>query len=195
MLQGPYIYKDTPSTWSSYFCIICNTTCVPGQDNVVRFINKHFIHDDTLDMFIYEYTKLTLATMSSWDEMMDNFNSVVSQMHNIAPIRSKETTWKPKTPWRIGERVRMLKRSCRRAERKWRKTELQLDYEHYKNPLNCSNKDMKFSRQHHVSQMINDNKNKANFFFSTMDELKNYTRSISAEFLSSSNCSEFATYF
>ncbi len=38
---------------SDHFCIFFNMTCVPRHDNVVRFINKHFIHDSTSDMFIY----------------------------------------------------------------------------------------------------------------------------------------------
>ena len=98
--------------------------------------------------------------------MMDNFNSVVSQiMDSGVPIRTKETTGKPKVPWRIGEKVRMLKRSCLRAEHKWQK-----------NTRNCYNKEMKISRQHHISQMINDNKNNTCFSFSTIDKMMNPTR-------------------
>lgn len=46
---------------SDHFCIFFNMTSVLKSNSVVRFKNKSFIHDNTSDMFIYEYTKHTTA--------------------------------------------------------------------------------------------------------------------------------------
>lgn len=61
------------------------------------------------------------------------------------------------------------------------------------NTLNCYNKEMDILRQHHISQMINNN-NKMCFLFSTIDKLLNPTWSIPSE-LSFDKCNDFATYF
>ncbi len=114
-------------------------------------IKKRFINENTSDMFIHEYKKHNLPTMSSCDKMMESFSSALSElMNSIAPMKNKEIKGKPKAPWQNGETVRMMKRSCRKAERKWLKHRLQIPYEIYKSTLSCYNAEMKQSRQQHI---------------------------------------------
>ncbi len=80
-------------------------------------------------------------------------------MDDIAPIKTKIISGKTKAPWMNLERVRALKRTCCKSERKWRKTKLQVDYSIYKDLLSKYNIEMKISRQHYFCQIITENFN------------------------------------
>ena len=67
-------------------------------------------------------------------------------MDDVACMKTKLISGKIKAPWRNMERVRALKRTCRKSERKWRKTKLQVDYGIYKDLLSKYNKEMKMAR-------------------------------------------------
>lgn len=116
-------------------------------------------------------------------------------MDDIAPVRIKLITGKMKTPWRNVERVKVLKRTYRKSERKWRKTKLQVDYLRYKDHLTKYNKEIKKSRQHYFSQIIAENSNNSQVLFSTIDRLINPPRQIPTDLHSTEKCIEFATYF
>ena len=75
-----------------------------------------------------------LPSMSaqSVDGLLDHFNlKILNVMEAVALIRIKSTLSKQKTPWRNTTTVKNRKTKCRKAERKWRKTKLQ---------IHCSNK-------------------------------------------------------
>ena len=67
-------------------------------------------------------------------------------MDDFAPMKTKLISGKIKAPWRNMEKVRALKRTCRKSERKWRQTKLQVDYGIYKDLLSKYNKEMKMAR-------------------------------------------------
>ncbi len=130
------------------------------------------------------------------DNLVNNFNlSVTHILDDIAPVKTKIISGKSKAPWRNVERVKALKRTCRKFERKWRKTKLQADHILYKDLLSKYNKEIKTSRQHYFSQIISENLNNSKFLFSTIDKLINPLRPIPAELHSSEKCNKFASYF
>ena len=116
-------------------------------------------------------------------------------MDDIAPVRIKLITGKTKTPWRNMEGVKALKRTCRKFERKWRKTKLQVDYYMYKDLLNKYTKKIKKSRQQYFSKIIAEKSNNFQVLFSTIDKLINPPRQIPIDLHSSVKCNEFVTYF
>ena len=65
---------------------------------------------------------------------------------DVEPMKTKLISGKIKAPWSNMERVRALKRTYRKSERKWRKTKLQVDYGIYKDLLSKYNKEMKMAR-------------------------------------------------
>ena len=84
---------------------------------------------------------------------------ISENLEAVAPIRIKSTLSKQKTPWRNTTTVKNRKRECRKAERKWRKTKLQIHYELYKQSLRSYNNELCKARQLHLSEMINKNVN------------------------------------
>ena len=108
---------------------------VPG----LKLVKRRAIFAETSDRFIARYTNsvrgsssqsgFNLSSLSLCDNLVNNFkNSVTRIMDDVACMKTKLISGKIKAPWRNMERVRALKRTCRKSERKWRKTKLQVDY-------------------------------------------------------------------
>ena len=116
-------------------------------------------------------------------------------MEAVAPIRIKSTLSKQKTPWRNTTTVKNLKRECRTAERKWRKTKLQIHYELYKQSLRSYNNQLCKARQLHLSEMINKNVNNSPTLFAMVEKLTNTPKQTNPDLLSTEKCNEFANLF
>ena len=73
------------------------------------------------------------VSAESVDELLHKFNWKISNvMDAVAPIKTKMTLIRKKTPWRNTMMVKALKTECRKAKSKWRKTKLQIHHDLYK---------------------------------------------------------------
>ncbi len=169
-----------------------------------KSVRRRFLCPGILNNFITRYSARqpsnckynTDPSLSLCDTLVNNFNQSVTQiLDDIAPYKTKTVLGKAKAPWRNTERVKTLKRACRKSERKWRKTKLQADYAYYKGLLSNCNSVIKQCRQYHFSQIIAINAKNPKFLFSTIDRLVNPARPLPAELYSSEKCNEFALYF
>ncbi len=88
-----------------------------------------------------------------------------------------------------------MKRQCRKAERMWRKTKLEIHYSIYKDSLHAFNLELATARQTFFSNLINSNLNNTRTLFATVERLTNPPSQIPSEMLSDSKCNEFASYF
>ena len=88
--------------------------------------------------------------------------------------------------------VKALKTECRKAERKWRKTKLQIHLDLYKQSLCNFKYELLKARQQHFSEIINKNINNTHTLFATVDKLTNPPKQIAPELLSTEKCNEFA---
>lgn len=188
--------------FSDHFCIFFFNVAllaeyVPG----LKLVKRRAICAETSGRFIARHTNsvrgsssqfgFKLSSLSLSDNLVNNSKfSVTRIMDDVAPMKTKI-----KAPWRNMERLRALKRTCRKSEHKWPKTKLQVDYGIYKDLLSNYNIETKIARQHYFSQIITENVNNSKVLFSTSDKLVNSLRSIPAEFHSSVKCKEFATSF
>ncbi len=78
-------------------------------------------------------------------------------LDNIAPLKIKVLSDKGKSPWLRDEVIRRKKRDCRRAEHKWRKTQLPEHFNVYKTLLFNYNSEIKVARQAYFKYIINNN--------------------------------------
>ncbi len=88
-----------------------------------------------------------------------------------------------------------MKRQCRKAERMWRKTKLEIHYCIYKDSLHAFSVELATARQTFFSNLINSNLNNTRTLFATVDRLTNPPSKISSEKLSDSKCNEFDSFF
>ena len=89
----------------------------------------------------------------------------------LLQTKVKEVIGKKISPWRKAMTVKTEKRECRKAERSWRKTNLQVHFEIYKERLGLYNLELKYARQSFFSDIIT--KNNTRVFFATVDRLTN----------------------
>ena len=95
------------------------------------------------------------VSAESVDELLDKFNWKISNvMDAVAPIKTKTTLIRKKTPWRNTMMVKALKTECRKAECKWRKTKLLIHHDLYKISLCNLNYELVKARQRHFSELL-----------------------------------------
>ncbi len=76
-----------------------------------------------------------------------------------------------KSFWRKSTAVQNMKRQCRKAERMWRKTKLEIHYSIYKDSLHAFNLELATARQTFFSNLINSNLNNTRTLFATVERL------------------------
>ncbi len=109
----------------------------------------------------------------SVDLLLDSFNSKVKNViDDIAPIKVSKKNGRQKSPWRKSTAVQNMKRQCRKAERMWRKTKLEIHYSIYKDSLHAFNLELATARQTFFSNLINSNLN-TRTLFATVERLSN----------------------
>uniref|UniRef100_A0A8C1NP06 Reverse transcriptase domain-containing protein n=1 Tax=Cyprinus carpio TaxID=7962 RepID=A0A8C1NP06_CYPCA len=132
----------------------------------------------------------------SVDIILDSFNSKVKNViDDIAPIIVSKKTNRQKSVWRRSTAVQTMKRQCRKAERMWRKTKLEIHYSIYKDSLHAFNVKLATARQNFFSNLINSNLNNTRTLFATVERLTNPPSQIPSEMLSVTKCNEFASFF
>uniref|UniRef100_A0A8C6TTC4 Reverse transcriptase domain-containing protein n=1 Tax=Neogobius melanostomus TaxID=47308 RepID=A0A8C6TTC4_9GOBI len=133
---------------------------------------------------------------SNVDNLLDSYtSSVLNVLDTIAPVKVKMVNNRQKAPWRSEHSVRAQKRECRKAERKWRKSKLQVHCEIYKEVLCEFNQILRGEREKYFSKIIANCRNNSRVLFSTVNRLTNPPVSLPLELISTSKCNEFAIFF
>ncbi len=91
--------------------------------------------------------------------------------------------------------VQSMKRQCRKADRMWRKTKLEIHYSIYKDSLHAFNVELATARHTFFSNLVISNLNNTQTLFVTVERLTNPPSQIPSEMLSDSKCNEFASFF
>lgn len=97
---------------------------------------------NTISTFSVQSTLLT-------DDTVTNLNKISKVIDDIAPIKIKSVSGKQKTLW---QNTMQLKRQCGKAERRWRKTKLQVLYDILRDSLHIYNLELKNARQSFFSK-------------------------------------------
>ena len=115
-------------------------------------------------------------------------------LDSVAPLLIKTINTRPTHPWRNTE-IKKLKRNCRSAERRWRKTNLTVHYEILLGHFKIYNNAVEQARISYFPKLINEHKNNQKFFFSTIDLLTNTNFNRSSKTPTDALCEDFADHF
>uniref|UniRef100_A0A669CVV3 Reverse transcriptase domain-containing protein n=1 Tax=Oreochromis niloticus TaxID=8128 RepID=A0A669CVV3_ORENI len=187
---------------SDHFCISFDSNIlanIPNQSKIT--VRKRFLKENSAEYFKLMYTSTlfkspTSTNTHSVNKLTDDFLSkILDMMDKIAPFKVKTVSSKKKSPWRSDPLVCNEKRECRRAERKWRKTRLQVHCEIYKERLNKYQLALKDARESFFSEIIHINNNNARTLFATVERLTSPPVAIAPELSSTRACNEFANFF
>ena len=190
-----YISSISDLALSDHFCIFFTTSIPKVEFNTERLVKKRYLTPAVAENF-KTLMNSDAATGGSHDgDLVTAFNTKVKMaLDSIAPMKLKKVGAKRRVPWR-NEEINQLKRTCRKSERRWRKTKLQIDEEIYKQNLSSFNREMRKARESHFSGLISANQNNPRVLFSTIDSLLNPAPRTVDSTSSGSKCEEFAAHF
>ena len=181
---------------SDHFCVFFDLQIIPNVQLTSVSVKRRYINENTSAKFMEAIAMSPTVSAESVDELLDKFNWKISNvMDAVAPIKTKTTLIRKKTPWRNTMMVKALKTECRKAVCKWRKTKLQIHHDLYKIGLCNFNYELVKARQRHFSEIINKNINNTRTLFAMVDKLTNLPKQIAPELLSTAKCNEFACFF
>jgi len=181
---------------SDHYCIFFDVSMFPHTQNKALTIERRILNDNAGFLFEQALSQHSSIDSDSVDDLLTNFNSKMTQiMDNIAPLKNKRITDNNKAPWKQNLAVKLLKRECRKTERKWRKSNLHVHYQIHKEMLSKYNYEICKARQSFFSNIINKNLNNAHVLFSTVEKLTNKPSQLAPELLSVDKCNEFASFF
>ena len=181
---------------SDHYCVFFNITSFNQREVPVRTVRKRYLTPEVAANFI-QILQSTPAEIlpAPCDFMVDNFNrNLKTTLDSVAPLLTKTIKIKHTLPWR-NEETKKLKRNCRSAERRWRKSKLTIHYQILRQQLKTYNNAVKQARISHFKKLISDNKNNPKFLFSTIDLLTNSHFSRSHNTASDTLCEDFADHF
>lgn len=180
-------------TISDHFCVFFTVLVCDVVKLTERTIKKRYLDADAAENFMNLFPD-TSTCLHLCDDPVDCLCKRLREtIDQVAPLKVKKVT-KPRTPWK-NDNTASLKRICRRAERKWRKTKLQIHFNILKENICNYNQSIKIARQEYFSNLIDSNKNNSRVLFTTIDKLINPPPSVHSELLSTDKCNEFAEFF
>ncbi|KAF7645845.1 hypothetical protein LDENG_00197440 [Lucifuga dentata] len=165
---------------SDHYCIFFSISNCTLQCTSEQVIKKHYLTPEVVANFETQ-TSLDPITFlpSPCDNLVSSFNKRMQiALDTVAPVKMKKFITKKVLPWKNNKNI-VLRRECRVAERRWRKTQLTVHKDIFTEKLKIYNKA---------------NINNPRILFSTIDSLVNPTTNHSNQ-LPASRCEEFADYF
>ncbi len=157
---------------SDHFCIFFDIMISATTESRSVSVRKRCINENTSALFMEAISLTPSNSADSIDLLLDSFNSKVKNVIDvIAPEKVSKKTGRQKSPWRKSTAAQNMKRQCRKAERMWRKTKLDIHYSIYKDSLHAFNVELATARQTFFSNLINSNLNNTCTLFATVERL------------------------
>ena len=116
-------------------------------------------------------SQLVQAPPSDSDELVRlNNQTLTTLLDEQAPLKTKEVMLRPHAPW-YNESIRTAKQKRRRAERKWRKTDLTVDKELLKESQKEVSNLSEVAKKNYYNDKISENQNNPKKLFSISNSL------------------------
>ncbi|XP_042078658.1 uncharacterized protein LOC121814858 [Haplochromis burtoni] len=127
------------------------------------------------------------------EELSTWFYSVCqTALDSVAPFKLRQVKAKSE-PW-LNEDTRAARRKCRRAERKWKKDQLQVSYQMLQDYWNSYQKTVKDAKRKHFAAIIQANCRKPHVLFKTIDMVLHAPQTAGVE-SSQEICENFLHFF
>ena len=95
---------------SDHFCVFFDLQIIPNVQFTSVSVKRRYINENTSAKFTEAIAMSPTVSAESVDELLDEFNWKISNVMNaVAPIKTKTTLIRKKTPWRNTMMVKALK--------------------------------------------------------------------------------------
>lgn len=162
---------------SDHKCISFTVPLYFKDDKPRRIIKSRILNNDSVVKFSDAFTvlgkQLLQSTNTDANNLTNCFNKLcLKVLEEVAPIKTRSKPIVNCTPW-ITEDIISQKRKCRRAEREWKKTQLQVHFLYLKDLWANFNTMVKEARVSYFKNLISMHSHNPRFLFSTIDTLVN----------------------
>ena len=143
---------------------------VRPRSGYTRVFNEH-----SASQFCRDFNEqcFPIPEVTDTNYFLNSFNQLCSStLDVIAPVKPRSNLKIRKQPW-LNESCRACKRNCRKAERQWKKSGLQVHFLAMKEHLLSYNCMVKNARTCYFSNLISANKHNSRFLFKAVDQLVN----------------------
>ena len=163
-----------PSAFSDHCLIKFRVDLFHQRSNHIDTFSSRRIDDSTIDK-LAALLPVSLASLpeqsASLDDLTNDFNSILSTtLDSVAPLRIKTRRSRKPSPW-FNDTTRAQKRICRKLERKWRSSKLEVFRLAWSDSLQDYKRMLSAARTSYLSSLINNNKNNPKFLFNTVASL------------------------
>lgn len=170
------------SAVSDHFLITFEVSLAcPYFSDTTVFTSRHLnlaITTTLLDKLPSVLAPFATATKSV-DSLTNESNSaLVSLLDSVAPVSTRTRRPKKSTPW-FTEETRDLKQACKKMERAWRKSKLNVFYLAWHDSVLNYKRALNTARTAYFSSLINKNKHNPRFLFNTVAKLTQKPQSVS----------------
>ncbi len=158
------VFKDV--ALSDHLSIFFDKLISVTTESRLVSVRKRCINENPSTLFM-KAISLTLS-------ISDSFNSKVENIiDDIAPVKVCKKKGRQKSCWRKSTAVPSMKMQCRKTERMWQKTKLEVYYSIYKLSLNVFNIKLATARQTVFFNLINSHLYNTRTLFATVERLTN----------------------
>ena len=160
---------------SDHMCILLNTVLHATKKPQKQKVRFRVLNKETAQSFssLFNTARENLSNFSDTNDQLLAFNQLcLSTLDIVAPLITKHKTTTKIAPW-MNEDIHSLKRTCRKAERRWKSSKLQVHYLLLKDLLTAYNCKITESRDQYFSQLISTNQNNPRILFNTINQLVN----------------------
>lgn len=183
-------------TVSDHKCIVFNSEFPVFNTVTPRSWSTRIFNENSTAEFCTLFNDNCQLTTEHADtnDLANHFNSTcLATPDVIAPLKLRTKLSNKNQPW-INDNIRSQKRECRKAERRWKKSGLQVHFNIMKDLWFSFNHMIKEARRHYFSELIFINQHNPRFLFKTVDHLVNPVPP-SVPVNSVADCEMFLSYF
>ncbi|MBN3301915.1 PIF1 helicase, partial [Amia calva] len=176
-------------------CLI--TFELPGVelDTQERNIETRCLNPTAIHKFTTLLPNASFIKTGSADELLNNFNNTLSTaLDTVAPLRTRQIKPTKHSPC-FDEHTHSLKTECRKCERKWRETKLEVFHMAWNESIIRYKQALSSARSAYYSNLIDTHKNNPRFLFNTIATLTNQQVKPSEVIPPNFTCSDFMDHF
>ncbi len=180
---------------SDHFAIFFNleiSLCCTTSSHTVNFRKwKSINSSDFADTVVSSLSGLPLASLE--DKILQLNTVLDSNLDSFAPLKSRCVSFARSAPW-YNDELRSKKVACRKLERKWCDSGLNVFYQAWKDHLGEYRTEIESARSVYFSQIIDNDQSNPRHLFHTINRLLKVNDGISLP-VSNKLCNDFLNFF
>lgn len=141
----------------------------PQETRSSRYISPQALID--LNLRLPDAVDLVFNQTSSMDCLTESFNGTLQGLlDSVAPVKIRKCRQKSHTPW-LNDDLLILRKNCRKIERQWRCSRLQVHFQMWHDALTTYQSRMSAAKAAYYSNVITDNKHNPRLLFDTVAKI------------------------